>query len=210
MNEPIGVRVIAVTVEPKPGRDRENLALGLRRLTAEDPTCRAEIADDRTGRAVISGVGELQLEIILDRLSREFHVEAAVSAPQVVYLNAGPVQLEPWMRLEVTVPSDHATAALATLAKRRSQGQSEEVRGDTRIFRARVPFAQMLGYANELRARTFGRATFSLKFDSYQPVDDGHGAGDDRAMVGAPLTPRPTSKTSSISLPEPDDDCAPA
>jgi elongation factor G len=76
--------VIALAIEPKTKADQEKLGLGLAKLMAEDPTFRVK-TDDETGQVVISGMGELHLEIIVDRLKREFNVEAAVGKPQVAY-----------------------------------------------------------------------------------------------------------------------------
>ena len=203
MSDVTAVPVISIAIDPKRGTDREKLSRALRELTAEDPTVRAE-TDERTGRSVIAGVGELHLEIVLQRICAGYRVEAAVGAPRVVYKQAGSVLLEPWMRLEVTTPSEQLPSVLHALAKRRCDDQSEESRNATRIVRARVPFSRMIGFAGELRDRTFGRATFSLQFESYQPVDDGPGI-DDTAIVGAPLEPGPKPKIQAIALPEPDD-----
>ena len=76
--------VIALAIEPKTKADQEKLGMGLAKLMAEDPTFRVK-TDTETGQTVISGMGELHLEIIVDRLKREFSVEAAVGAPQVAY-----------------------------------------------------------------------------------------------------------------------------
>ena len=76
--------VIALAIEPKTKSDQEKLGVGLQKLMAEDPTFRVK-TDDQTGQVVISGMGELHLEIIVDRLKREFGVEASVGKPQVAY-----------------------------------------------------------------------------------------------------------------------------
>jgi elongation factor G len=76
--------VIALAIEPKTKADQEKLGMGLAKLMAEDPTFRVK-TDVETGQTVISGMGELHLEIIVDRLKREFSVEANVGAPQVAY-----------------------------------------------------------------------------------------------------------------------------
>jgi len=76
--------VIALAIEPKTKGDQEKLGVGLSKLMAEDPTFRVK-TDDQTGQVVISGMGELHLEIIVDRLKREFNVEASVGKPQVAY-----------------------------------------------------------------------------------------------------------------------------
>ncbi len=76
--------VIAVAVEPKSKADQDKLGNGLARLAEEDPTFRVN-TDEETGQTIISGMGELHLEIIVDRLKREFNVEANVGRPQVAY-----------------------------------------------------------------------------------------------------------------------------
>jgi elongation factor G len=76
--------VIALAIEPKTKGDQEKLGVGLGKLMAEDPTFRVK-TDEQTGQVVISGMGELHLEIIVDRLKREFNVEASVGKPQVAY-----------------------------------------------------------------------------------------------------------------------------
>jgi len=76
--------VISLAIEPKTKADQEKLGLGLNKLMAEDPTFRVR-TDEETGQVVIAGMGELHLEIIVDRLKREFNVEASVGKPQVAY-----------------------------------------------------------------------------------------------------------------------------
>src|SRR5438552_629866 len=76
--------VISVAVEPKSKADQDKLSSGLSRLADEDPTFRVE-TDEETGQTLISGMGELHLEIIVDRLKREFNVDANVGRPQVAY-----------------------------------------------------------------------------------------------------------------------------
>jgi elongation factor G len=76
--------VISVAVEPKSKADQDKLGNGLSRLAEEDPTFRVE-TDEETGQTLISGMGELHLEIIVDRLKREFNVDANVGRPQVAY-----------------------------------------------------------------------------------------------------------------------------
>src|SRR4051794_8865045 len=76
--------VIAVAVEPKSKADQDKLSSGLARLADEDPTFRVP-SDEETGQTLIAGMGELHLEIIIDRLKREFSVDANVGRPQVAY-----------------------------------------------------------------------------------------------------------------------------
>jgi elongation factor G len=76
--------VISLAIEPKTKADQEKLGTGLQKLMAEDPTFRVN-TDTQTGQTIIRGMGELHLEIIVDRLKREFNVEASVGKPQVAY-----------------------------------------------------------------------------------------------------------------------------
>ena len=76
--------VISVAVEPKSKVDQDKLGAGLARLAEEDPTFRVT-SDEETGQTLIAGMGELHLEIIVDRLKREFNVDANVGRPQVAY-----------------------------------------------------------------------------------------------------------------------------
>jgi elongation factor G len=76
--------VISLAIEPRTKSDQEKLGNGLQKLMAEDPTFRVR-TDEQTGQVVIAGMGELHLEIIVDRLKREFSVEASVGKPQVAY-----------------------------------------------------------------------------------------------------------------------------
>ncbi|MCP9460392.1 MAG: elongation factor G [Candidatus Nanosyncoccus sp. P13S_S20_bin.18.1] len=75
---------VSIAVEPKTKADQEKMGLGLAKLAEEDPTFRVH-TDEETGRTIISGMGELHLEIIIDRLKREHNVEANTGAPQVAY-----------------------------------------------------------------------------------------------------------------------------
>jgi elongation factor G len=270
--------VISLAIEPKTKADQEKLGQGLGKLMNEDPTFRVK-TDQATGEVVIAGMGELHLEIIVDRLKREFNVEASVGRPQVAYKEtltrpadgemkyakqtggrgqyghvkihlfpgepgtgyifenettqgsipkefikpidegikealtrgvlagypvddvrielydgsyhdvdssemafkiagsmafqdaakkAKPVLLEPVMRVEVVVPKEHMGDVMGNLSSRRGQIQSQEDRGGTQIINARVPLAEMFGYATDLRSRTQGRATYSMHFDRYE------------------------------------------
>ena len=86
--------VIGVAIEPKTQADSDRLSIGLQKLAEEDPTFRVN-TDEETGQTIISGMGELHLDIIVDRLRREFKVEVNQGAPQVTY------------RENITAPVDH-------------------------------------------------------------------------------------------------------
>jgi elongation factor G len=85
--------VIHVAVEPKTKADQEKMGIALNRLAQEDPSFRVR-TDEESGQTIISGMGELHLEIIVDRMKREFGVEANVGAPQVAYREAIKKQVE--------------------------------------------------------------------------------------------------------------------
>ena len=272
--------VISLAIEPKTKADQEKLGQGLAKLTVEDPTFQVQ-TNEETGQVVISGMGELHLEILVDRLQREFGVAAAVGRPQVAYKEtlthpadaegrfvkqtggrgqyghvkirvvpgqpghgfefvndihrgaipreyikpveegirgamttgvlagypvedvsvslydgsyhdvdssevafkvagqmafreaarkAGAELLEPVMRVEVVVPEEYMGEIITDLNSRRGRVRSMEARAGTQIVDARVPLAEMFGYATDLRSRTQGRATFSMHFDRYERV----------------------------------------
>ncbi|MGI9027221.1 MAG: elongation factor G [Candidatus Saccharimonadales bacterium] len=75
---------VSISIEPKTKSDQEKMSLALQRLAEEDPTFRIRV-DDETGQTIISGMGELHLEILVDRMKREFTVEANIGQPQVAY-----------------------------------------------------------------------------------------------------------------------------
>ena len=76
--------VIEVAIEPKTKGDQEKLGVAIQRLAEEDPTFRVK-TDEETGQTIIAGMGELHLEILVDRMKREFKVEANVGKPQVAF-----------------------------------------------------------------------------------------------------------------------------
>ncbi len=272
--------VISLAIEPKTKGDQEKLGQGLAKLTVEDPTFQVQ-TNEETGQVVISGMGELHLEILVDRLQREFGVAAAVGRPQVAYKEtlthpadaearfvkqtggrgqyghvkirvvpgqrghgfefvndihggaipreyikpveegireamttgvlagypiedvsvslydgsyhevdssevafkvagtmafreaarkAGAELLEPMMRVEVVVPEEYMGDIITDLNARRGRVKSMEARAGTQIVDARVPLAEMFGYATDLRSRTQGRATYSMHFARYERV----------------------------------------
>ena len=76
--------VISVAIEPKTKSDQEKLGTAIQKLAEEDPTFKVK-NDEETGQTVISGMGELHLDILVDRMRREFNVEANIGKPQVAY-----------------------------------------------------------------------------------------------------------------------------
>ena len=270
--------VIYVAIEPKTKADQDKLGISLARLSEEDPTFRF-FTNEETGQTIIAGMGELHLEIIADRLLREFKVEANVGRPQVAYKEtvrhsakaegrfirqtgghgqyghvwleiepstevfsfesairggaipaeyipaveqgareacesgvlagypvmrvavrlvdgsfhevdssemafriagslamrkalslADPIILEPVMDVEVVVPEDYVGEVLADINARRGHIDDMESHGNLHVVKARVPLAQMFGYATDLRSRSQGRATYTMQFASYEPA----------------------------------------
>ena len=272
--------VISVAVEPKTKADQEKMGIALQKLAEEDPTFRVR-TDPETAQTIISGMGELHLDIIVDRLLREFHVGCSVGNPQVAYretirksvkaegkfvrqsggkgqyghcwleltplepgegfkfdnkvvggaipkeyigpveagvkeamengvvagypmvdvgvtvydgsyhevdssemafkiagsmgfragaLKADPVILEPYMKVEVTVPEEYMGDVIGDLNSRRGRINSMEARNGAQVIDAFVPLSEMFGYATDLRSKTQGRGNYSMFFEKYEPV----------------------------------------
>ncbi len=272
--------VIELAIEPKTKAGQGKLGEALAKLAEEDPTFRAH-TDQETGQTIIAGMGELHLEIIVDRLLREFKVEANVGAPQVAYketftkevevdskyakqsggrgqyghckvrfapmdpngeetfkfestvvggaipkeyipavgegieeaskagilggfpvlgvyanvfdgsyhevdssemafhiagsmafkeamAKAGPVLLEPIMRVEVTMPEEYMGDVIGDLNARRGRIEGMEDIGGGKMVKAFVPLAEMFGYSTDLRSKTQGRGNYSMFFDKYE------------------------------------------
>jgi elongation factor G len=272
--------VISLAVEPKTKGDMEKLGKALQSLSEEDPTFRVH-TDPETNQTVIAGMGELHLEILVDRMLREFKVEANIGAPQVAYretirkpikmegkyikqsggngnyghvvievtpgdpgsglefvskivggsvprqyinpieqgirercesgilagypvidlkvtlvdgsyhevdsnemafkfassiaikdavLKAGPVLLEPSMKVEVEVPEDYIGNVIGDLNSRRGQVEGQDSSQGIAKVMAKVPLAEMFGYATTIRSNTQGRGVFSMEFSHYEEV----------------------------------------
>jgi elongation factor G len=312
----VSMPVVSLAIKPNTRADEERLGQGLQKLMAEDPSL--HVTTDRlSGDTIIVGMGELHLEIIVDRLAREFRVEAAVGKPQVVHQamltrqtegegryaqsgghgqfghakirllpgepgtgyvfenkvvgraipgefikpidegikdaltlgvlagyriddvrielydgsyhdvdssemafkiagamafqdaakKANPILLEPIRGVEVVAPKECAGDVAGNLVARRAQIQSQDNRGGTQIISARVPLAEMFGYAADLRWRTHGRATYTMRFDRYQERRSGPDVDDDdrTSPVGAPRRPTLKGNNLAVAVPEPDD-----
>jgi elongation factor G len=129
----------------------------------------------------------------------------AAAAFQQAALNAGPILLEPVMRMEIAVPAELKDGVLSDLLARRGQIQSQQERGDTHIIHARVPLPELFGYDAMLRDRTAGGGICVMEFDGYEPC---HVANDDEtsaSLVRAPHGPTPKLRSASVELPEPED-----
>jgi elongation factor G len=272
--------VIKIAVEPKTKADQEKMGMALARLAEEDPTFRVE-SDEETNQTLISGMGELHLDIIVDRMKREFNVEANIGQPQVSYREtirqkaeaegkyikqsggrgqyghcwlriepqeagagsifvdevkggnipreyipaiekgfkealdkgivagypmvdvkaavfegsyhevdsseaafkmagilafkeacrkASPILLEPIMKVEVTTPEEYMGNVIGDLNSKRGQIDQMNDRGSLKVIDAKVPLAEMFGYATQLRSMSQGRANYSMEFLHYDEV----------------------------------------
>ena len=88
-------------------------------------------------------------------------------------VKAGLVLLEPIMEVEVVTPAEYLGDVMGDLSSRRGRIEGMEARGNTQVVRAQVPLSEMFGYSTDLRSRTQGRATYTMQFNSYQPVPEG-------------------------------------
>ena len=122
--------VIAVAVEPKSKADQDKLGTGLARLAEEDPTFRVT-SDEETGQTIIEGMGELHLEIIVDRLKREFNVDANVGRPQVAYretVGSRPSASRASSSARRAAPASTATARSTCCRRSRARATSSSTR----------------------------------------------------------------------------------
>jgi elongation factor G len=102
--------VISQAVEPKTKADQEKMGIALNRLAQEDPSFRVH-TDEESGQTIMSGMGELHLEILVDRMRREFGVEAAVGKPQVAYRETISAAPPMWKASSSSSPADGASTA---------------------------------------------------------------------------------------------------
>ncbi|NCW90888.1 MAG: elongation factor G, partial [Acidimicrobiia bacterium] len=182
--------VIHVAIEPKTKNDQDKLGKALKSLSDEDPTFRVR-TDHETGQTVISGMGELHLEILLagyptvdvkvSLVDGQYHdvdsnEMAFKIAGQMAFKKAAamarPVLLEPIMAVEVVTPENHMGDVIGDLSSRRGRIEGMEANGNFQNVRAQVPLSEMFGYSTDLRSRTQGRATYTMQFHSYQQVPE--------------------------------------
>ncbi|HEY7105899.1 MAG TPA: elongation factor G [Acidimicrobiia bacterium] len=105
----------------------------------------------------------------VDSSEMAFKIAGSMALKKAVK-QARPVLLEPIMAVEVVTPEDYMGDVIGDLNARRGQVEGMEQRGTSHVVSARVPLAEMFGYVGDLRSRTQGRATYTMQFDSYQPV----------------------------------------
>jgi elongation factor G len=269
--------VISVAIEPNSRADQDKMGIALSKLAEEDPTFRT-YTDQETGQTIIAGMGELHLDIIVDRMKREFKVEATVGAPQVSYretitteaevegkfvrqsggrgqyghvwirfepnpgkgfeyvdkivggvvpreyipvvgkgledsLDTGmlagypiidlkatlfdgsyhdvdsnemafkiaasmalkkakdlchAILLEPQMTVDVVAPDEYLGNVIGDITSRRGRIEGQTQRGNAQQITAKVPLAEMFGYATSLRSNTQGRGTSTMQFSHYE------------------------------------------
>ena len=183
------VPLLSIAVMPRSPADAERMARALDVMKAEDPTISARTRP--SGETVVGATGELQLDIILSRLAREFEVSATVERPQVGYIETVTREADGEMLYRSGTPAQYAHVTLTV--------RPREQRDDTLLLDVSAPLAGLHGYGADLRARTRGLGSFRISFDRYEPLqpadDDGvHG-------VREPLHRRPTPRSGSIALP---------
>ena len=155
--------VVSISIKPDNQAANEKLSEALYRLADEDPTFTVGF-DPETSETIISGMGELHLEIIVDRLKREFGVAATVGRPEVAYRETCTATVEQEGKY---------------IKQSGGRGQYGHVRirlepnvkgGGFEVINGFVPLSEMFGYANNLRTLTQGRASFSMEFEHYESV----------------------------------------
>ncbi len=121
--------VISVAVEPKSTQDQEKVEASLRKLAEEDPTFRVRF-DEETGQTIISGMGELHLEVLTHRLLREFNVPVRVGKPQVVYRETIQKEATVTERFDREIGGSKQVATLTITVKPRERGEGNLVRSE--------------------------------------------------------------------------------
>jgi elongation factor G len=100
-----------------------------------------------------------------------FKIAGSIAVKKAARL-ASPVLLEPMMSVEVVTPEDYMGDVIGDLSSRRGKVEGMEQRGSNHVVRAQVPLSDMFGYANDLRSRTQGRASYSMEFHAYNEVPE--------------------------------------
>jgi elongation factor G len=129
------------------------------------------------GSGVLAGfpVVDMQVQLVdgayhdVDSSALAFEI-ASRAALREAMREAGPVLLEPIMKVEVVTPEDYTGSVIGDLNSRRGQIQGQDMRGNANVINAMVPLANMFGYVNNLRSMSQGRATFTMQFDHYEQV----------------------------------------
>jgi elongation factor G len=165
---------------------------------------------------VCSGVDDL-LDVTIELYDGSYHdIDSSEMAFRIAggmafedaSAKARPVLLEPFMWLEVVVPTDVAGDVMGDLSKRRGAIRLVENRGETHVIGARISLSTIIGYEGDLRSLTGELGTCSIQFDGYEPCNVPQRFDDDDRLssVRTPSIPPPRLDDSSIALPEPDGD----
>jgi elongation factor G len=170
--------------------------------------------EDALTRGVVAGypVEDVRVDLYdgsyhdIDSSETAFKIAGSM-AFQAAARQAGPVVLEPVMRVQVTVDDEYAEEVRGNLLSRRGENLSQHDRGDRQFISAWVPLAELFGYSTDLRSRTRGRGTVvGVELVGYAPAPPLDDDDDRDSRVGAPRTPPSPLRTFGIALPEPDAD----
>lgn len=126
----------------------------------------------------------------IDSSEMSFRIAASMAFEDAAK-KADPVLLEPIMSLEVAVPEEYIGDVIGDINLRRGQIEAMELKGTTQIIRASVPLGKMFGYANDIRSRTGGLASYSMHFDRYEPLRVDPDPDDRNTPLPVPRTPAP-------------------
>jgi elongation factor G len=182
--------VISQAVEPKTKADQEKMGIALGRLAAEDPSFRVR-TDEESGQTIISGMGELHLEIIVDRMKREFNVEANVGKPQVAYRETIRKTVKTWKASSCASPAVRAsTVTSCSRSSRRSRARASSSSTPSRAvwFRANTSRGRK-GLIDTLPNGVLAGfpvvdVKVTLTFGSYHDVDSNENAFKMAASIG--------------------------
>jgi len=160
--------VIHVAIEPKTKADQDKLGKALKSLSDEDPTFRVR-TDEETAQTVISGMGELHLEVLVDRMQREFGVDATVGKPQVVTKIVDGKVHEPMERLSIDAPEEYLGVITQLMALRKGRMEQMVNHGTSWIrLDYRVPSRGLIGFRTEFLTETRGTGLLHHVFDGYE------------------------------------------
>ena len=184
--------VISLAIEPKTKADQEKMGIALQRLAAEDPSFRLH-TDEESGQTIISGMGELHLEIIVDRMKREFGVEANIGRPQVTYRETlrkkvtgrGRQICAPVRRQRAVWPRRADPGAAGAGQRFRLRGRHQRRRGAARVhpFRGEKGLREAMG-TGVLAGYPVVDVKATLTFGSYHDVDSSEMAFRMAAIFG--------------------------
>ncbi len=158
---------------PEPGKERE-LTVALDKLKLSDASLRYEpISSQALGPGYNIGfLGLLHLEIIKERLNREFDINILVTTPTVAYQKEGEQWLEPWVDLEIVCPQDHYGAVTELVSQQRAEFESVEYIGDRVVCKFKAPLAEVItDFYDQLKSVTSGYASMDYQLTNYRPAD---------------------------------------